>query len=41
VLIDGRVQAAVEAWARATSVGEVTLKGIRRPVAAFVLGEPG
>jgi class 3 adenylate cyclase len=37
VLIDGRVQAAVEPWAGTTSAGEVTLKGIRRPVAAFVL----
>jgi class 3 adenylate cyclase len=42
VLVDGRVQAAIETWARTIPAGEVALKGFRRPVAAFRLeGGPG
>lgn len=37
VLVDGRVQTAIEAWARTEPAGEVALKGFRRPVAAFRL----
>jgi class 3 adenylate cyclase/CheY-like chemotaxis protein len=39
ILVDGRVHAAVEEVADAESVGEITLKGIHRPVVAFnILG---
>jgi adenylate cyclase len=37
ILIDGKVQKAVEPVAESAPAGEVTLKGIRRPVRAFEL----
>jgi adenylate cyclase len=35
ILVDGRVQVAVESLAETEPAGELTLKGIQRPVAAF------